>query len=136
MSLSQVKVGDLLPERTFKPDEVQLFMYNAAIWNPHRIHYDYPYTTEKEGHPGIVIDGPLQGDYLTQLVLEWLGDRGRLAGFEYSNRKAAYVGETLRAQGRVTAIREADQEVDLELAITNGAGEVITPGKACVRFQG
>lgn len=135
MKLSRVHVGDPLPERAFKPDEVQLFMYNAAIWNHHRIHYDHPYTTGEEGHPGIVIDGPLQGDFLTQLVLEWVGTDGALLGFEYSNRKAAYIGETLRARGRITEVREADSEVDVELAIVNEAGEVITPGKASVRFH-
>ena len=47
-------------------------MYNAAIWNPHRIHYDEPYTTGVEHHPAIVIDGPLQGDWLAQVVTNWL----------------------------------------------------------------
>lgn len=135
MLLSQIHIGDVLPERAFRPDEVQLFLYNAAIWNPHRIHYDHPYTTGEEGHPGIVIDGPLQGDFLSQLVLEWAGDDGRLMGFEYSNRKAAYVGETLTARGRVAQVNETGAEVDVELAIVNEADEVITPGRARIRFH-
>jgi 3-methylfumaryl-CoA hydratase len=135
MVMSRIQTGDVLQERAFSPDEVQLFLYNASIWNPHRIHYDHPYTTGEEGHPGILIDGPLQGDFLTQLVLEWAGDDGLLAGFEYSNRKAAYVGETLTARGRVTQVRAAEREVEVELAVVNQAGDVITPGKARVRFH-
>ncbi len=95
MKIAQLNVGDTLPNRDFTPTNVSLFMYNAAVWNPHRIHYDERYTTEVEKHPGIVIDGPLQGDWLSQCVLNWVGDDGRMIGFDYSNRRAAYLGETL-----------------------------------------
>jgi len=133
--LESIAVGDALPERTHEPDTVQLFLYNAAIWNPHRIHYDEPYTTEVEGHPGIVVDGPLQGDWLSQLALEWVGDDGELVTFRYSNRQAAYVGERLRARGRVVDVDRDGGLVRLELAIVNERDEPITPGEATVRFR-
>ena len=60
--INNIKIGDTLPERQHTASNVSLFVYNAAVWNPHRIHYDERYTTEVEGHPGVVIDGPLQGD--------------------------------------------------------------------------
>ncbi|MFZ9079788.1 MAG: hypothetical protein ACO23H_14720, partial [Alphaproteobacteria bacterium] len=66
--LDQINVGDILPEKHHTATEVSLFLYNAAIWNPHRIHYDAPYTSDVEKHPAIVIDGPLQGDWLAQCV--------------------------------------------------------------------
>lgn len=132
--LSAIQIGEVLPERSHRPDTVQLFMYNASIWNPHRIHYDHPYTTEVEGHPGIVIDGPLQGDWLSQLVLEWIGDEAHLVRFGYSNRRASYLGETLRATGRVVAVDREAGEVRLELGIINESDECITPGDALVRF--
>lgn len=132
--IESIKPGDLLPEREFKPDNVQLFLYNAALWNAHRIHYDYPYATEVEGYPGVVIAGPQMGDWLTQCVIEWLGDEGTLAAIEYSNRKAAYIGETLRTGGKLVSV-EADTGIaELELYIKNEADEVVTPGTATVRF--
>ena len=73
--LSEVRVGQAIPGRSHTPTNVSLFLYNAAIWNPHRIHYDEKYTTEVERHPGVVIDGPLQGDWLAQVVTNWLGGR-------------------------------------------------------------
>ena len=130
-----IKPGDLLPERQFEPDNVQLFLYNAALWNAHRIHFDYPYATEVEGYPGLVMAGPLLGDWLTQSVIEWLGDDGKLASIEYSNRKASYIGETLRSGGRVLAIDIDRREVELELGIRNEADEVIAPGVAIARFH-
>ena len=68
MKIANLSVGQQLPIRHFKASNVSLFCYNAAIWNPHRIHYDEKYTKEIEHHPEIVIDGPLQGDWLSQTV--------------------------------------------------------------------
>ncbi len=132
--INSIKPGDLLPERQFEPDNVQLFLYNAALWNAHRIHYDYPYATEVEGYPGLVMAGPLLGDWLTQSVIEWLGDDGELASIEYSNRKASYIGEVLRSGGKVLSVDQETGTVELEMHIKNEADEVITPGVAIVRF--
>ena len=104
LRLQDLALGMRIPTRTFTPTNVSLFLYNAAIWNPHRIHYDAPYATGVEQHPGIVIDGPLQGDWLTQIVLEWLGEDGALVEFEYSNRLACYLGATLTAGGVISAV--------------------------------
>ena len=131
--LNSIAVGDALPEREHLATNVSLFLYNAAIWNPHRIHYDEPYTVGVEHHPGIIIDGPLQGDWLSQVVLNWLGEDGRLLEFEYSNRRASVLGEALTSGGRVAAI-EGD-ELAIELWIRNERGEVTTPGSARVRLD-
>ena len=128
------KPGTLLPEQLHQPDNVQLFFYNAALWNAHRIHYDLPYAKEVEGYPGLVIAGPLMGDWLGQCVDDWLGEAGTLLNLEYSNRGAAYIGETLTAGGEVKAVDAATGEVTLELFVRNEAGAVITPGQAVVRF--
>jgi 3-methylfumaryl-CoA hydratase len=135
MDIHQLQPGDPLPARQHTATNVSLFMYNAAVWNHHRIHYDEQYTTEVEQHPGIVIDGPLQGDWLSQVALNWLGDTGELLRFDYSNRRAAYLGETLTSGGSVIAVDSASGEVELELYIKNEGGEVITPGHATVRIS-
>ncbi len=135
LSLADIRVGDSLPERSHAPDTVQLFLFNAAIWNAHRIHYDQQYTTREEGYPGIVVDGPLQADWLTQTVVEWIGDAAELVRFEFRNRTAAYAGESLTSIGRVSAVDRVSGEVRLELGIRNAEGQIITPGSAVVRFR-
>ncbi len=130
LKIDSVRQGDELPKRAFRPDNVQLFLYNAVLFNAHRIHFDYPYATEVEGYPGLVVAGPLLGDWLNQCVEEWLGDAGRLAGIEYSNRVAAYIGETLYSGGRVLEVDASSRQVTLEVFIKNEAGEVVAPGKA------
>jgi hydroxyacyl-ACP dehydratase HTD2-like protein with hotdog domain len=135
LRFADLVVGAELPTRAHTATNVSLFMYNAAVWNPHRIHYDAAYTTEVEKHPGIVIDGPLQGDWLSQCVLNWLGDDGRLARFAYSNRRAAYLGETLVTGGTISALDASERSAELELRVTNERGEVTTPGSATVRLR-
>ena len=134
LRIADLAVGDALPERRHTPTNVSLFLYNAAVWNPHRIHYDETYTKEIERHPAIVIDGPLQGDWLAQCVTNWLGDAGRLLRFSYSNRIATYLGETLVSGGRITAIETATRRVDVELFVKNAAGDVTSPGAATVEL--
>jgi len=131
-TIGSIAVGADLPSREHTATNVSLFVYNAAVWNAHRIHYDERYTIDVEHHPGVVIDGPLQGDWLSQVVLNWIGDRGVMTRFSYSNRTAAYLGETLTSGGRVTSIDPESGTIELELFIENERNEVITPGSATV----
>lgn len=133
--LSELRTGDALPERRHTPTNVTLFLYNAAIWNAHRIHYDEVYTKEVERHPAVVVDGPLQGDWLTQAVLNWLGEDGVLVELEYSNRRTGYLGETLVSGGRIEAVRPQTSEAELSLFVRKEDGEVTVPGRAVVRLN-
>lgn len=134
MSIATINPGDTLPTREFKCSNVQQFLYNAALWNAHRIHFDYPYATGVEGYAGLVVAGPLMGDWLTQVVVEWMNEEAVLVSFEYSNRKAAFTGEILRSVGKVLSVEPATGIVRVELQIRNAADEVIAPGEAVVQF--
>ena len=121
-------VGVSLPERQHTPDNVQLMLYNAVLWNGHRIHFDLPYATEVEGYPGLVLAGPMLGDWLHQVVDEWLGDEGMITSVNYSNRGATYVGDTLTAGATITAYDPDTGELTLDVFIKNEQGEVVAPG--------
>ena len=135
LKIEDIEVGDILPVREYAPDNIQLFLYNAALWNAHRIHFDHPWAMDVEGYPGIVVPGPLMGDWITQVAIEWIGDAGDLVNVNYSNRQFAIAGEILRSQGTVTAVRIDEREVDLEVNIINAAGDVLTPSKLTMRFN-
>ena len=45
-------------------------MYNVAVWSVHRMHYDETYAKKVDDYPTVVIDGPLQGDWLSPVALE------------------------------------------------------------------
>jgi 3-methylfumaryl-CoA hydratase len=133
--IARIRPGDVLPAIVNRCDTVQLFLYNAALWNAHRIHFDYPYATEVEGYPGLVIAGPLIGDWLTQCVIDWLAEDGHLISIEYSNRRAAFVGDVLAAGGVVRAVDPASGRVELEICVRTESGEIVAPGSAVVGFR-
>jgi hydroxyacyl-ACP dehydratase HTD2-like protein with hotdog domain len=128
-------LGMAIPERRHDCDEVQQMLYNASLWNGHRIHFDRSYATGVEGYPGLVVAGPLMGDWLHQVVDEWLGESGMITGIEYSNRIAAYVGETVTAGGTVTAYDDNTGEVTLEVFVKNARDEVLAPGVITAKLQ-
>ncbi len=126
-----VHVGDELPQREHIVGNVQLMLYNAALWNGHRIHFDEPYAKDVEGYPGLVVAGPLIGDWLNQCVEEWLGDRGTLTSIEYSNRAACYVGDKITVGGKITALE--GNVATIEVFALNEQGDVLAPGVATAK---
>lgn len=134
--ITSIEVGDVLPGREYDCTIVQQMLYNAALWNAHRIHYDEPYAKDVEGYPGLVVAGPLIGDWLNQCVEEWLGDKGVLTGISYSNRAATYVGETLASGGTVQSVDRETGEITIEVFVRNADGDVVAPGVATARLTG
>ena len=59
--------------RQMHPDAALLFRYSALTFNGHRIHYDAPYVTAKEGYPGLIVHGPLQATLLAHLAQDVKG---------------------------------------------------------------
>jgi len=142
--LAALQKEDALPERNHTPTNAELFLYNAVLWNAHRIHYDLPYAQNEEGYEGLVIAGPQIGDWMIQVIDNLMADAAdgeefMLASLDYSNRSAAYIGETLLTGGTVTEVvlDNAEppqvQQVDVELFVKNQRGDVITPGTAVLK---
>jgi len=55
------------------PDPVLLFRFSAVTNNAHRIHYDYPYATDVEGYPDLVVHGPLTALLLAEFAYSRAG---------------------------------------------------------------
>lgn len=123
-----ITVGANVPVLTRTPSSVDLFKFSAAAWLLHKIHYDLPFTTEHDGHPGLLIHGPLQGAYLMQAVQWWLGAETRPTKISYRHSAPAYLGDTLEIGGTVTAVTEATFDVDLWVRKLDGT--VTTSGIA------
>jgi len=129
--IDDVAVGQELPVVVRNASRVQLFMYSAATWNPHRIHYDVDYA-RFEGHPDVIVHGPLQGAWLSQYVTDWAGPQGRILGLSWQNRASALPELDYEFRGRVTAI-EGDV-VSLDVWEQTPEGAVLMPGQATVRL--
>lgn len=128
-----VQEGQELAPVTKSVGTTQMFLYSAVTRNAHRIHYDERYA-HTERLPTILVHGPLQGAQLSAYVTDWMGPRGFLKKFSYSNRGMAFPGEQLTMKGKVVRKHGLDGRgaVDLEVWEENAKGERLVPATATV----
>ncbi len=102
----------VLPVLARLPGTVDLFAFSASIGMAHRIHFDADYSRDVEGHPALVVQGPLQAAYIVQMVQRWasgLGATASLVAFRYRHRRPVYVDQELLMGGEVVSFDEATQ---------------------------
>lgn len=128
-----VETGMDLPSMEKQATTTQLFMFSAITWNPHRIHYDKDYAA-LEGHPNLLVHGPLHGGFLAQYITNWMGPLGRLKKLQFSNRGRAFPGERLTFKGKVTDkyTENGEQIVVCDIWEEKESGELTVPGQAVV----
>ena len=88
------------------PTAVLLFRYSAVTFNSHRIHYDFPYVTEKEGYPGLVIHGPLIATLMCQAFVQ-AHPTATLKHLSYRGLRPLIAPTAFDVAGAVTAPGEA-----------------------------
>lgn len=131
LRVSDVAVADQLPPMIKNASRAQLFLYSAASFNPHRIHYDRDYAAV-EGHDDILVHGPLQGSWLTQYLTDWIGPLGRLRSVTWQNRASAFPEQDLIFAGEVVAVDAETGEVQVELTESTTEGQILMRGVATV----
>jgi hydroxyacyl-ACP dehydratase HTD2-like protein with hotdog domain len=113
--------GDVLIKN---PDKISLFMYCAAIWAVHRIHWDTLYA-RSEGLPEAILPGWMVSSYLAELATMRAPSGMRLGKINVRYKGMAYPGDTLSC--RATPIAG---ETGLQLSVTNQSGVEISTGDA------
>lgn len=129
--LEDTTAGQELAPMVKNASRAQLFLFSAATNNPHRIHYDREYAAV-EGHPDVLVHGPLQGAWLSQYVADWAGPGGKVLGLSWQNRARAFPERDLTFRGKVTAV-DGDI-VTLELWEEDDTGSVLMPAAARVQL--
>ena len=84
--------------RTLVPDPTLLFRYSALTFNSHRIHYDSPYTTQEEGYPSLLVQGPLIGTLLMDLLRK-NAPESSVRNFELKALRPTFVDQRLHLRG-------------------------------------
>lgn len=128
--MSAPVVGETLPAFTVHASTVQLFLFSAVTWNPHRIHYDEPYTTGVEGHDGVVVQGPLIGAWVLELAQAWVSGWGEVVETDYRNVAPAFAGDELTVSGEVV---EAGAEPVAKVTVTRVDGTPVCTGRVVAR---
>ncbi|MEZ7236509.1 MaoC/PaaZ C-terminal domain-containing protein [Rhodococcus sp. GXMU-t2271] len=128
-----VAVGDRITTLRTTVDQTQMFLFSAATYNAHRIHYDRSWAVDVEGYPAPLVQGPLQAALLARAVTDWIGGAGTLVTYSAQNRAVAFAGEQLDFVGTVTGKRVEDGRALVELEIRGErGGELLMPGTATV----
>jgi 3-methylfumaryl-CoA hydratase len=79
---------------------VLLFRYCALTFNAHRIHYDLPYTHDREGYPALVMNGGLTALLLVETARPHLPRA--IAGYAARAVRPLFVGERITFNGRLS----------------------------------
>ncbi|KAF1052565.1 MAG: Mesaconyl-C(4)-CoA hydratase [Stenotrophomonas maltophilia] len=90
-----------------EPDATLLFRYSALTFNGHRIHYDWPYVTETEGYPGLVVHGPLIAT-LALRAFSRANPQARLRRFAYRGLRPLIAPQPFEVGGRIVAPGRAE----------------------------
>ncbi|MET0370107.1 MAG: MaoC family dehydratase N-terminal domain-containing protein [Sphingobium sp.] len=77
-----------------QPDMIQSFLFNAAIWAVHRIHWDIPYA-RSEGLPSTLIVGWNLANFMARLGKKVAPAGKRLNRIDLSYRAIAHPGDIL-----------------------------------------
>ncbi len=85
--------------RPWTPDTPQLFRYSALTYNAHRIHYDLPYTQEKEGYPALVVNGGLTALMLVEAARPHVP--GVITGYDARAMAPLFIGQTITLNTRL-----------------------------------
>lgn len=92
-----------IPAREHTYSTLELFLFSAATWNPHRIHYDQDYTRDVLHEPGLLVQGPLQAAHMFQLLREALADGVTVRALEFRHQAVLHAGEPTRITGRLAS---------------------------------
>lgn len=103
------------------------------IW-PGMGHYR-PDIAHAIGMPGVYDNGWMRTAWMSQLLTDWIGDRGRLIAMESKLVSPNLVGDTVWFRGTVVATRQisaSEGAVDLTIEGKNQLGTVCSSGSATV----
>lgn len=102
----------VLPELRVLPTPMQIFMFSAVTWNRHHIHYSAE-AARAEGHPDVVVQRSLIGNYFARHAGAWLGPEGRIGRLSWRVVGSAVPHQWLRCNGVVQdRLDEAGGAVD------------------------
>ncbi len=106
---------------TKRPSSLSLFMFDAAIWATHRLHWDAA-QARHEGLPAPIIPGWMMSAYLTEFMRSRIPAHARLTGLSLRFKAYGFAGDEF------TCLQTASDESEYGLSLINQNGEEIMAG--------
>ncbi|NRG41502.1 acyl dehydratase [Rathayibacter sp. VKM Ac-2804] len=134
--LSELTVGDVVGERRFHLERGSLVRYAGASGDFNPIHYRDDVAAEV-GLPGVLAHGMLTMGTAVQVVVDWVGDPGRVVDYQVRFTRPVVVdpkeGAELDVVAKVGALDAEAGTARIDLAVTFGGQAVL--GKAQARVS-
>lgn len=128
-----VQEGMEIPTLEKTPTTTTLVMWAGASGDFNPLHFDKDHAG-KLGFPSVIVHGRLGAAYLSQLVTDWIGEKGEMKKMGVQYRGNAFPGQKFICKGKVTKkyVEGQDHIVECEIWGENAEGNKVTPGSAVV----
>jgi hydroxyacyl-ACP dehydratase HTD2-like protein with hotdog domain len=125
-----------LPELIVTPTHAQVFMFSAATWNRHHIHYSKD-AALAEGLPDVVVQRALIGNFFARMLTDALAGVGEICELSWKMISSAVPGSALRVHGeaRRLDVRDGQRAIECELRMDDPEGRTIASATALVRLH-
>jgi len=109
--------------RYFNQTDVTLFRFSALTFNGHKIHYSTPWCQQVEGHPSIVVHGPLNLIHILDMWRDFVKIEQDMtpASIEYRALNAVYAEEDYN--GSIN--KSPDNENIADVLLTKSDGKTV-----------
>ncbi|MEA5453544.1 MaoC/PaaZ C-terminal domain-containing protein [Sinomonas sp. JGH33] len=138
----ELETGLEIGRREIAVTRSDLVKYAGASGDFNPIHWNNDFAVAVE-LPGVIAHGMFTMGAAVQLVVDWVGDPGRVSDYQTRFTKPVPVADTtgteeagavLQVVGTIGAIDAEARTARVDLAVTNAGQRVLTKAQAVVRF--
>ncbi len=103
-TISQVRVGDVLPPLAHQVTATTVVLGALASrdWRP--MHHDRDFAIHRNGVKDIFINTPNNAAWFERYITDWTGPKGRLGRIGFRMRTPVFPGDEMVFSGRVTDV--------------------------------
>ncbi|PPF19210.1 acyl dehydratase [Rathayibacter sp. AY1A4] len=136
-ALAELSVGQVVAESRFPIDRGTLVRYAGASGDFNPIHYRDDVAAEV-GLPGVLAHGMLTMGTAVQVVVDWVGDPGRVVDYQVRFTRPVVVdprdGAAIDVVARIGAVNAEEGWVRVDLAVSVDGQSVLGKSQARVRL--
>ena len=136
-TFEQLAVGDEVATATYRLTRDSLVRYAGASGDFNDIHYRDDVAVAV-GLPGVLAHGMLTMGVAVQPVVEWLGDPGRVLGYQVKFTRPVLVdpvdGAEIAVLAKVGAVTAEEQSARIDLTVTFNGDTVLGKAQVLVSF--
>jgi acyl dehydratase len=129
-----ITAGDEIPHRVVETLTTRsIVKWAAAVKDFYEIHYDKDFA-RAVGMRDVIAHGPNKCALLSRLLLEWMGEGGKLHRISCTHKASNYPGDKLTCRGRIKEkyVEGGRNYVKCEVWVENQDGVIAAPGTALI----